>query len=447
MPRRGRANEHDQRGRPRGGAHVGRRPHRAGAGGQPAGLAAVRGVRARQARPQPRARRLAARPRRRDGGARRPRPLHPAQRGREHLGRQGRPHHRVQPRREGPDVRPERRRGLPPPDVLRDPRRRPPHVSGVDSCGSPGRIHSKERWMAHEETVYDALDHAHGGEGQWAFGTGFDEPLAGVDTTVPDGIDPADLGAYCLMLGDDALVLAQRLTQWVTASPELEEEVAIANTALDLLGQARLLLARAGSVGVLGRSREHATASIPDEDALAYFRDPDEFRNTALVEAPNGDFAQTMVRLLAAAAVRLAVFARLRESRDPVLAAIAAKGVNELAYHRDHAARWVVRLGDGTEQSHRRAQAGADAGWPLLADVFTATDVERRLTGVAVDPAEVRQEVCEVLTTVLVRATLTVPEWPADASPRGRNGEHTPELTELLGTLQGLAREHPAATW
>jgi ring-1,2-phenylacetyl-CoA epoxidase subunit PaaC len=303
--------------------------------------------------------------------------------------------------------------------------------------------------MPHEETVYEALDHAHGGEGQWAFGTGFDEPLAGVDTTVPDGIDPADLGAYCLMLGDDALVLAQRLTQWITAAPELEEEVAIANVALDLLGQARLLLARAGSVGVLGRSRERATDTIPDEDALAYFRDPDEFRNTALVEATNGDFAQTMVRLLAAATVRLAVFARLRESRDPVVAAIAAKGVNELAYHRDHAARWVLRLGDGTEESHRRAQAGADAVWPLLDDVFTATDVEARLTaaGVAVDPADVRGEVVAVLTQVLGQATLRVPEWPADVAPRGRTGEHTAELPPLLATLQGLARQHPAATW
>src|SRR3954466_12481470 len=152
--------------------------------------------------------------------------------------------------------------------------------------------------MGHEETVYDALDHAHGGEGQWAFGTGFDEPLAGVDTTVPDGIDPADLGEYCLMLGDDALVLAQRLTEWVTCSPELEEEVAVANVALDLLGQARLLLARAGSGGGRGRSRGEGAASIPEEDALAYFRGPDEFRNTGLVEAPDGDFARTMIRLL-----------------------------------------------------------------------------------------------------------------------------------------------------
>lgn len=303
--------------------------------------------------------------------------------------------------------------------------------------------------MPHEETVYDALDHAHGGEGQWAFGTGFDEPLAGVDTTVPDGVDAAELGQYCLMLGDDALVLAQRLTEWVTASPELEEEVAVANIALDLLGQARLLLARAGSVGVLGRSRQRATESIPDEDALAYFRDPDEFRSTALVAAPNGDFAQTIARLLVASTVRLAVFARLRGSRDPVLAAIAAKGVHELAYHRDHAARWLLRLGDGTDESHRRAQAGVDAVWPLLADVFTATDVERQLTaaGVAVDPATTREEVRSVLTEVLGRATLRLPDPPADAPPRGRLGEHGPELAELLGTLQGLARRHPAATW
>lgn len=300
---------------------------------------------------------------------------------------------------------------------------------------------------SHEETVYDALDHAHGGEGQWAFGTGFDDPLAGVDTTVPDGVDPADLGAYCLMLGDDALVLSQRLTEWVTRAPELEEEVALANTALDLLGQARLLLARAGSAGVLGSSRSQATESIPDEDALAYFRDPDEFRNSALVAAPNGDFGRTIVRLLVASTWRLALFTRLRDSRDPVLAAIAAKGVHELAYHRDHAARWVLRLGDGTAESHRRVQDGVDAVWPLLADLFTATDVETRLVGVAVDPASLKAEVLDVLTEVLTRATLRVPPVPAEAPPRGRLGQHGPELAELVATLQSLARQHPDATW
>jgi ring-1,2-phenylacetyl-CoA epoxidase subunit PaaC len=301
----------------------------------------------------------------------------------------------------------------------------------------------------HEETVYDALTAAHGDEAHWAFGTGFDDPLAGVDTTVPAGVDPADLGAYCLMLGDDALVLSQRLTEWVTRAPELEEEVALANIALDLLGQARLLLARAGSAGVLGRSRERAAESVPDEDALAYFRDPDEFRCSVLVAAPGGDFARTVVRLLAASAWRLALFTRLRDSRDPVLAAVAAKGVAELTYHRDHAARWVLRLGDGTAESHRRAQDGAGAVWPLLDDVFTTTAVERRLTeaGVAVDPGGLREEVHGVLTEVLTRATLTVPPWPAETAPRGREGRHGPDLAGLLADLQGLARQHPAATW
>jgi ring-1,2-phenylacetyl-CoA epoxidase subunit PaaC len=303
--------------------------------------------------------------------------------------------------------------------------------------------------LPHEETVYEALGNAAGDERHWAFGTGFDDPLAGVDTTVPENVTPADLGAYCLMLGDDALVLAQRLIEWITAAPELEEEVALANIALDLLGQARLLLSRAGSAGVVGRARERATASIPDEDALAYFRDADEFRNTALVDAPNGDFARTIVRLLVASTVRLAVFTRLRESRDPVLAAVAAKGVPELAYHRDHAGRWLLRLGDGTAESHRRAQDGVAATWPLLAELFTATEVEARLAvaGVAVDPGDVREEVRDVLTSVLTDATLDVPAWPDDAAPRGRLGEHGPELPELLASLQGLAREHPAATW
>ncbi|MCW2700293.1 MAG: phenylacetate-CoA oxygenase, PaaI subunit [Blastococcus sp.] len=301
----------------------------------------------------------------------------------------------------------------------------------------------------HEETVYDALTAAHGDDARWAFGTGFDDPLAGVDTTVPEGVHPADLGAYCLMLGDDALVLSQRLTEWVTRGPELEEEVALANIGLDLLGQARLLLARAASVGALGRSRGRATASIPDEDALAYFRDPDEFRCTGLVAAPGGDFGRTVVRLLVASTWRLALFVRLRDSRDPVLAAVAAKGVAELTYHREHAARWVLRLGDGTPRSHRRAQAGADGVWPLLADAFTATDVERRLTsaGVAVHPGELRQEVEGVLVHVLEQATLAVPPWPEDTAPSGREGQQGPELVALLRTLQSLAREHPAGTW
>ncbi|RBY89672.1 1,2-phenylacetyl-CoA epoxidase subunit PaaC [Blastococcus sp. TF02A-30] len=300
----------------------------------------------------------------------------------------------------------------------------------------------------HEETVYDALTGAPD-DARWAFGTGFDDPLAGVDTTVPEGVAPADLGAYCLMLGDDALVLAQRLTEWITRAPELEEEVAVANIALDLLGQARLLLARTAAAGVLGPCRERAGASVPDEDALAYFRDPGEFRCTALAAAPNGDFAHLVVRLLAAATLRLAAFDRLRSSRDPVLAAVAAKGVAELSYAREHAARWVVRLGDGTAESHRRIRAAVEAVAPLLADVFTPTDVELRLAagGAAVDPAALRAEVLGVLDAVLAHATLEPPSWPAGAPPRGRLGDHGPEVAELLAGLQGLARAHPEATW
>ena len=301
----------------------------------------------------------------------------------------------------------------------------------------------------HEETVYDALTAAHDDAAHWAFGSGFDDPLAGVDTAVPDEVDAADLGEYCLMLGDDALVLSQRLTEWLTRSPELEEEVAFGNLALDLLGQARLLLARAGSVGVLGTSRERATAAIPDEDALAFFRDPAEFRCSALVAADGGDFARTLVRLLVAATWRLAVFTRLTTSRDPVLAAIAAKGVAELRYHRDHAARWVLRLGDGTAESHRRAQDAVDAIWPLTADLCSPTDVELRLAdaGVAVDPREVAGELRDVRPHVLERATLRVPPWPEGVPPRGRLGEHGPDVAELVGTLQSLARQHPGATW
>jgi ring-1,2-phenylacetyl-CoA epoxidase subunit PaaC len=301
----------------------------------------------------------------------------------------------------------------------------------------------------HEETVYDALSATHDDAAHWAFGSGFDDPLAGVDTTVPDGVSAAELGEYCLMLGDDALVLSQRLTEWLTRSPELEEEVAFGNLALDLLGQARLLLARAGSVGVLGRSRERATGTIPDEDALAFFRDPAEFRCSALMAADGGDFARTLVRLLVAATWRLAVFTRLTTSRDPVLAAIAAKGVAELSYHRDHAARWVLRLGDGTPESHRRAQDAVDAIWPLTADLCSPTEIELRLSdrGVGVDPREVAGELREVLTHVLGRSTLRVPPWPEPAPPRGRLGQHGPEVAELVGTLQSLARRHPAATW
>ena len=302
--------------------------------------------------------------------------------------------------------------------------------------------------MVHEETVYEALSNAHGDEGHWAFGTGFDEPLAGVDTTVPDGVDPTDLGAYCLMLGDDALVLAQRLTQWITHAPELEEEVAIGNIGLDLLGQARLLLARAGTVGVLGRSRDLATDSIPDEDALAYFRDADEFRNTALVEAPNGDFARTIVRQFLYSAFADPYWRAMMRSADPTLAAIAAKSEKESAYHLRHSAEWVIRLGDGTDESHRRAQEAVDDLWPYTREMFDADEAERVLieADVAVDPEGLRGSWERRVADVLAEATLSIPAsgWMQSG---GRSGRHSEHLGHLLAEMQFLQRAYPGATW
>jgi ring-1,2-phenylacetyl-CoA epoxidase subunit PaaC len=249
------------------------------------------------------------------------------------------------------------------------------------------------------------------------------------------------------MLGDDALICAQRLAEWVSNAPELEEEVALANTALDLLGQARVLLARAGHVEGL------VNGTVRDEDALAYLRPEPEFRNVALAELPDSlDFGRAIARLLVFSTWRLAVLHRLLGSRDPVLAAVAGKGVKELTYHRDYAARWALRLGDGTAESHRRMQAGLDAVWPHVEELFRPCDVERRLAaaGVAVDPGDVRAEVDAVLDEVLSRATLTRPTVPPAGTIGGRGGRqgaHTEHLGHVLAELQGLARQHPGAQW
>jgi ring-1,2-phenylacetyl-CoA epoxidase subunit PaaC len=255
--------------------------------------------------------------------------------------------------------------------------------------------------------------------------------MAGVPDDIPAGVDPAGLAAYCLMLGDDALILSHRLQQWVTRAPELEDEVAIANIALDLLGQARLLLTRAGQAEGAGR----------DEDALAYHRTAAEFRNVLLAERADADFAELVVRLLVFASWRLALFDRLTAAPDPVLAAIAAKGVKELTYHREYAAGWVVRLGDGTELSHRRAQDAVDAVWPLIGELFRPDG-----TGLDPDPAAVRHEVDAVLNQVLAAAGLRRPA-DTDAGGRGRDGAHTGALTAILDELQGLPRSVPGGVW
>jgi len=275
---------------------------------------------------------------------------------------------------------------------------------------------------------------------RWAFGTGFTDPLQAVDTTVPAGVDGQALAAYCLMLGDDALIYSHRLQQWMTRAPELEEETALANIALDLLGQARMLLARAG----------RADGSDREEDAFAFFRGKHEFRNVRLVERADADFAELVVRLLVFSAWRLALFDALTASKEPVLAAIAAKGVKELTYHRDYAAQWVVRLGDGTEHSQARTQAALEVVWPLVDELFRPHAVESALPAVAVDAVAVRAEVDGVLDTVLATAGLQRPAsapLAAVGGRAGRDGVHTEAMGFVLAELQSVARAHPEATW
>jgi ring-1,2-phenylacetyl-CoA epoxidase subunit PaaC len=338
------------------------------------------------------------------------------------------------------------------------------------------------------DAAYEALTD-HDDDARWAYGTGFADPLAGVSTAVPSDVDTTDLVAYCLMLGDDALILSHGLQQWITRLPELEDELAIANIGLDLLGQARLLLSRAGEAENAGR----------DEDALAYLREAADFRNVRLAERADADFAHLVVRLLVFATWRLALLDRLTTSRDPVLAAIGAKGVKEVTYHREYAAQWVVRLGDGTAESHRRTQAAVDEVWPLIDELFQPHEVELRLAaaGVGVDPAGLRSEFDGVLAQgsefdgvlaqVLKAATLTEPAdcaGPASApvgdvgpvaaaaidagtmaatadaamavtgawdgvvtAPGGRDGVHTEALAEALAEMQELARSVPGGAW
>lgn len=287
------------------------------------------------------------------------------------------------------------------------------------------------------DNAYDAIVEVN--DVRWAFGTGFTEPLS-ADAEVPAGVDCAALATYCLMLGDDALIMSHRLQEWCTRAPELEDEVALANIGLDLLGHARLFLSRAGVTDGMGRS----------EDDFAFHRDESEFRNVRLVELERGDFAHEIARLLIFSTWRLSLFDRLTASRDPIIAAIAAKGVKEVAYHRDYAAGWAVRLGDGTAESRRRMASGLRACWPYVAELFTPHRVELAMAeaGIGVDPAGLREEFDGVIGHVLSAATLETPsEQPAPVPDLGRSGVHTAAMSALLSELQGVARQYPGATW
>jgi ring-1,2-phenylacetyl-CoA epoxidase subunit PaaC len=307
---------------------------------------------------------------------------------------------------------------------------------------------------AHEAgSVYDGLlgepDQA---DGHWAFGTSFEDPLAGVDTTIPDGVDAGDLAAYCLMLGDDALVWSHRLSEWCSNAPDLEDDIALANIALDLLGQARLLLARAAAAEPGVVPTLPAGSPVPPEDALAFFRDEADFRNVRAVEADNGDFAVTVTRMLVLASWRLALLDRLTASRDQVLAAVATKGVKEATYHRDYAARWFLTLARGTDESRRRTEAALVTVWPAVGELFAGHETERRMAaaGVGVQPTSLREEVDAVLDQVLGTAGLERPEVAPMSGVRGRAGRdglHTEALGPLLAQMQSVARAHPRGRW
>ncbi len=308
----------------------------------------------------------------------------------------------------------------------------------------------------------DEHDSAYAGllvnDAHWAFGAatesvGFGEdPLAGVDTSIPEGVDAATLAAYALMLGDDSLVMSHRISEWTSNAPDLEDDIALSNIALDLLGQARLLLARAAKAdeSVVPRLPEGSPA--PPEDALAYFREAHQFRNVRLAEVVNGDFAEATVRVLLFSTWRLATFERLRASSDHVLAAVASKGVKELAYHRDYSARWFVTLAQGTDESRRRLVAALDALWPLWPELFDTHPVEAAAaaSGVGVDPATVRAGAEAVLDQVLVAADVMRPDVSRRSGVLGRTGRdgmHGEALSRMLAEMQSVARAHPRGQW
>lgn len=246
----------------------------------------------------------------------------------------------------------------------------------------------------------------------------------------------AALRTYRLRQADRALVLSQRLSEWIAHAPLLEEEVALANIALDLLGQARVLYAAVAET-------EGGT-----EDDLAYLRSDREFLNVLLVELDNGDFARTMVRQVLHDAWAVELWRGLRTSGDPVLAGVAAKAAKETAYHLRHARTWVVRLGDGTEESRRRTVNALDDLWRFTGELFEADEVEEELVaaGLAVDPASLRPAWDRTIDATLAEAGLA---RPADGVMRtgGRHGLHTERLGPLLAELQAVHRAHPGASW
>ena len=243
---------------------------------------------------------------------------------------------------------------------------------------------------------------------------------------------------YALRRADDALILGHRLSEWTGHAPMLEEDMALANVGLDLIGQARSLYTYAGECEGAGH----------DEDKFAYLRDAPQYRNLLLVEQPNRDFAHTIARQFFYSAFADPYWRAMMRSSDATLAAIAAKSEKESAYHLRHASEWMIRLGDGTDESHRRAQQAVDELWPYTGEIFEADEGERALIadGVVVDPASVRETWEATVARVMHRATLQRPSstWEQQG---GRAGMHSEHLGGMLAQMQHLQRTYPGATW
>ncbi len=241
---------------------------------------------------------------------------------------------------------------------------------------------------------------------------------------------------YVLRLGDNALILGQRLSEWCGHAPVLEEDLALANMALDLIGQARLLLTHAGRLEGKGR----------DEDQLAFLRAERDYRNITLVELPNGDFARTVVRNFLFSAFQVLLYQRLSASTDSELAAIAAKSLKEARYHLAHAGEWVIRLGDGTDVSRQKTQAALDYLWPYTAEWFAANPTDDAAAGIGPAWSELEAEWEALVLPVFAQATLTAPVRTPFKS-YGKFGRHSEHMGHLLATMQYMQRAYPGAQW
>jgi ring-1,2-phenylacetyl-CoA epoxidase subunit PaaC len=260
--------------------------------------------------------------------------------------------------------------------------------------------------------------------------------------TGPEVIDPKF--QYVLRLADDQLILGQRLGEWCGHAPTLEEDLALANIGLDLLGQSRLLFTYAGEI----ESKSKGTGKIRSEDDLAFLRHERDYCNALLVEQPNGDFAVTIVRQFLHAAFMTPYWSAMTGSADETLAAIAAKSVKELEYHLRHCSEWMIRLGDGTAESHRRTQDALEGLWGYVSEFFEMDEVSNAMltVGVGLDHAALRTEWDVTVNAVLERATLTRPadDWTQSGGRRGLHSEH---MGHILSELQYMQRAYPGMNW